>query len=92
MYKTQLRGYQLAPTIRLREGVNDRLKREFGCTTDAALAAHMGIDASHWSRVTRHRSAPGPGLQAQLLIACTGIASFDELFEVVDDSMDRKTA
>lgn len=72
----------MAPTIRLRDGVNKRLKERFNCSTDTALAEVVGIDQSQWSRVTRGISSPGPTFQAQLLALDTGM-TFDELFEVV---------
>lgn len=73
----------MAPTIRLRDGVSERLKELFDCSTDTALAECVGIDPSQWSRVTRGRSSPGPNFQAQLLLATEGTEmTFYELFEV----------
>jgi transcriptional regulator with XRE-family HTH domain len=75
----------MAPTIRLREGVNTRLRKMFDCTTDGAVAEVLGIDASQYSRVYNERSSPGPNFVARLLIATDGKATFDDLFEVVEE-------
>lgn len=75
----------MAPTIRLRRGVNTRLRKMFDCATDGAVAEVLGIDASQFSRVSTWSSSPGPNFVARLLIATDGQAAFDDLFEVVEE-------
>ena len=75
----------MAPTVRLRRGVNARLREMFGCSTDGAVAEVLGIDASQFSRVYNGKSSPGPNFTARLLIATEGHAKYEDLFEVVDD-------
>lgn len=70
----------MAPTIRLRAGVNDLLKEHFKCATNGAVAERIGVDASTWSRAIRGRAIPGPKLAEQLL-KIEGF-TFDDLFEV----------
>ncbi|OPG13701.1 hypothetical protein [Microbispora sp. GKU 823] len=83
----------MAPTIRLRDGVPERLKKLFDCSTDMALAETIGIDQSQWSRVARGVSAPGPAFQAQLLLAVEGKdLDFYTLFEVVKGETERRSA
>lgn len=58
-----------SPTIRLRDGADERLKSEFKVAKDTDLAELLGIDPSHYSRVKNGRSDPGPYFQARLLLA-----------------------
>ena len=74
----------MPPTLELRRGVNERLRKMFQCATDGAVADVLGIDASQFSRVCNGRSSPGPNFIARLLIATAGQASFEDLFVVVD--------
>ncbi|MFI7628456.1 hypothetical protein [Microbispora rosea] len=71
----------MPPTIRLRNGVNERLKTHFGCSTDGAVAERIGIDPATWSRVIRGVSLPGPKL-SDLLLQIEGF-TFEDLFELV---------
>lgn len=76
-------------TIRLREGVADRLKQAFGCTTDTGVAETIGVDQSQYSRVIRGRSDPGPQFQARLLIRARAHGlSFDDLFQIVEADLE----
>jgi hypothetical protein len=68
-------------TVRLREGVNDLLKKRFSCSTDWQVAQRVGINKSQWSRVLRGECLPGAKLQ-DLLLGIDGL-SFNDLFEVV---------
>jgi transcriptional regulator with XRE-family HTH domain len=78
----------MSPTVRLRRGVNARLREMFGCTTDGAVAEVLGIDPSQYSRVYNRRSSPGPNFTARLLIATEGHAKYEDLFEVVEEDED----
>lgn len=80
----------MAPTIRLRDGVNELLKERFNCSTDGAVAEHIGIHPSTWSRAIRDRAIPGPKL-SELLLALDGL-SFDDLFELHLDEPMRESA
>lgn len=72
------------PTIRLKGGVNDRLKEAFELPTDTAVAEHIGIDQGQYSRVLAGRSNPGPQFQARLLIAAEPLQlGFYDLFTIV---------
>lgn len=70
----------MAPTIRLRDGVNELLKDRFKCSTDDAVAEHIGIHPSTWSRAHRGVAVPGRKL-SELLLQIDGLG-FDDLFEV----------
>lgn len=72
-------------TIRLRDGVAERLKKAFGCTTDTGVAETIGVDQSQYSRVLRGRSDPGPYFQARLLLRARDHGmTFDDLFQIVE--------
>lgn len=82
----------MPPTLELRRGVNERLRKMFGCATDGAVAEVLGIDASQFSRVYNGKSSPGPNFIARLLIATDGQATFDDLFKVIDAETRRAVA
>lgn len=76
----------MTPTIRLRDGADERLKREFGLATDSALAAHCRLNQGQYSRVRAGLSSPGPSFQAKILIAVQPLElDFYDLFEIVAD-------
>jgi len=76
----------MPPTIRLRDGADERLKKAFALDTDTALANHIGVDQGHYSRILNGRTSPGPSFQARLLIAAEKLGiNFYDLFEVVPD-------
>jgi len=83
---------QGSPTIRLRDGTKERLKKAFGVDSDVAVAERIGIDQSQYSRVTRGHSSPGPYFQARLLLAAdvNGLGFYD-LFEIVGTDSKRDT-
>lgn len=76
----------MAPTIHLRAGASERLRKILNCGTDGELAQALGMDVSHLSRLYNRRSSPGPSFTARVLRATRGRAKFEDLFEVVDDS------
>ncbi|MEV4179880.1 helix-turn-helix transcriptional regulator [Streptosporangium canum] len=79
----------MTPTIRLRNGADERLKETLGLATDTALANHIGVDQGQYNRIKNGRSAPGPYFQARLLIAVEALnLDFYDLFEVVPDPQD----
>ncbi|WP_433520059.1 helix-turn-helix domain-containing protein (plasmid) [Nonomuraea sp. CA-143628] len=80
----------MAPTIRIREGVNELLMERFGCSTSGEVAKNIGVSGSAWSRAVRGKSIPGPKL-AGLLLQIDGLG-FDDLFEVRTEETDRKSA
>lgn len=81
-----------AVVIRLRDGVSERLKEAFGCTSNTGVAKIIGVDQGHYSRVLNGRSDPGPYFQARLLLCVKskGLA-FEDLFEVAK-APERKSA
>lgn len=72
-------------TLRLRKDQLAKIRRWNGLTTDAALAAKMGIDAGNLSRVLsdKHAQQPGPKFIAALCLALD--AELADLFEVVPE-------
>lgn len=73
----------MVATLRLRRDQLTKIRKWKGVTTDAALAATMGIDAGNLSRVLSevHPQQPGPKFIAALCVALD--AELDDLFEVV---------
>lgn len=72
-----------ARTIRLRDGVDERLKEEFNVTTDTALAPLLGVDQGQYSRVKSGLAAPGAVFTASLLTAVAPLElDWYDLFEV----------
>lgn len=72
----------MAPTIRIREGVNDLLMKRFKCATSREVAVRVGVNEATWSRAVRGLASPGPKLFG-LLLKIDGL-KFDDLFEVCD--------
>jgi len=72
--------------INLRHDQLRKVRRWVGLTTDAALAARMGIDPGNLSRVLNGRQAPSSGFIAAMCAALD--AEFDDLFEVVAEGRD----
>jgi len=70
-------------TLRLRAGQLKKLRTVSGITTDAALAARMGMDPATVSRVLSGRAAPGPKFMAAL-VSCFPGWDLDDLFEVIE--------
>lgn len=60
-----------------------KIRKWKGVTTDASLAAVMGIDAGNLSRVLseKHPQQPGPKFIASLCAALD--AELDDLFEII---------
>jgi transcriptional regulator with XRE-family HTH domain len=76
-----------SPTIRLRDGADERLKSEFKVAKDTDLAELLGVDPSHYSRVKNGRSDPGPYFQARLLTAIRPLdLDWYDVFEVAPAS------
>lgn len=75
----------MAPTVHLRKGVGERLRAMLKCATDGELAQTLGMDVSHLSRIYNRKSSPGPTFTARLLLATRGQATYEDLFEVVED-------
>lgn len=69
-------------TLRLRVDNLAKIRRWKGITSDAQLAAAMGIDAGNLSRVLADKQQPGPKFIATLCHALD--AELDDLFEVVE--------
>lgn len=80
----------MPPVIKLRDGVNEKLKEHFGCKNDGEVAEHIGVNPSTWSRALRGVAVPGPKLADQLL-KIDGFG-FDDLFELVIDLPERESA
>ncbi|MEO3869427.1 hypothetical protein ABGB18_11395 [Nonomuraea sp. B12E4] len=80
----------MAPTIRLRQGVNEKLKKHFNCSTDGAVAKHIGVNASTWSRAVRRVAVPGPKL-SDALLSIDGFG-FEDLFEIHMGEPERESA
>ncbi|WP_219536679.1 hypothetical protein [Nonomuraea guangzhouensis] len=77
----------MAPTIRIREGVNDLLMKRFGCSTSREVAKNIGVNEATWSRAIRGISTPGPKLSG-LLLQIDGLG-FEDIFEVRTEETDR---
>jgi transcriptional regulator with XRE-family HTH domain len=75
----------MVATLTLRRDQLTKIRRWNGVTTDAALAAKMGIDAGNLSRVLsdKHPQQPGPKFIAALCSALD--AELGDLFEVVNE-------
>jgi len=71
----------MTATLRLKTEQLAKIRKWVGLTTDAALAARMGIDAGNLSRVLRGIQQPGPKFIAALCVALD--ADLADLFEVV---------
>lgn len=75
----------MVATLALKRDQLAKIRKWKGVTTDAALAAAMGIDAGNLSRVLseKHSQQPGPKFIAAL---CTALdADLSDLFEVVSE-------
>ncbi|MGW4406582.1 hypothetical protein ACWEJ6_21310 [Nonomuraea sp. NPDC004702] len=70
----------MAPTIRIRQGVNDLLMKRFKCSTSREVAERVGVNEATWSRAVRGLSSPGPKLFG-LLLQIDGL-KFGDIFEV----------
>lgn len=70
------------PAVRLRQRKLRELAKRRGLATDAALAAHLGIQQSTVMRLFNGTNPPGEKTIAVLLAAFPG-TTFEELFEVV---------
>lgn len=79
----------MAPTIRIREGVNDLLMKRWECGTSRQVAERVGVNEATWSRAVRGLSSPGPKLFGLLL--CIEGLKFADIFEV-RDVPDRESA
>ena len=75
----------MVATLRLRKDQLTKIRKWNGVTSDAQLAAKMGIDAGNLSRVLsdKHPQQPGPRFIAALCLALD--ADLADLFEVVGD-------
>lgn len=75
----------MVATLRLKRDQLTKIRKWNGLTTDAALAAKMGIDAGNLSRALsdKHPQQPGPKFIAALCAALD--AELGDLFEVVSD-------
>lgn len=72
----------MVASLRLKTDQLTKIRKWVGLTTDASLAARMGIDAGNLSRVLRGQQQPGPKFIAAL---CSSLdAELGDLFEVVD--------
>lgn len=73
----------MVATLHLRADNLAKIRRWKGLTTDAALAAAMGIDPGNLSRVLskKHQQQPGPKFIAALCYALD--AELADLFEVI---------
>jgi transcriptional regulator with XRE-family HTH domain len=70
-------------TLRLRTDQLKKMRTLAQITTDAALAARMGMDPATVSRVLKGKQCPGPKFMASL-VRCFPGYDLDDLFEVVD--------
>jgi transcriptional regulator with XRE-family HTH domain len=70
----------MVATLHLRADNLTKIRRWKGLTTDAALAAEMGIDAGNLSRVLNEKQNPGPKFIAALCYALD--AELADLFEI----------
>lgn len=75
----------MAAKVRLRTKQLDKFFALKGVKTDAARADAIGVNAATFSRVVRGLTAPGEVFIAGVLAALPEM-SFEDLFEVVDDS------
>lgn len=73
----------MVATLRLRADQLKKMRTLAQITTDAALAARMGVDAATVSRVLQGIQKPGPRFMAALVTCFPGY-DLDDLFEVID--------
>lgn len=74
------------PAIYLQRGASTRLKQILNCTSHSKVAETIGIDQGQYSRIASGDYRPGLKFMARALYVTRGRATFEDLFEVVDEN------